>query len=125
HAVVGAPRQVLAGRVDHGEVDGHLGARVLEGLGGTRHLDAGRLDAELPEVDADVVRVDRRDELQLRVVDDGTAHGRAHASGGAEDADLDHRVTVPTGPTTASVRRPHPSTRSTTRDPSSGVPASM
>ena len=90
HAVVGAPREVLASAVDHGEVDRDLGAGVEEHVGIRCHVDAGATDTELPEVDACVVRVDRGHELELGVVDDRAADRGTHAAAGAEHADLDH-----------------------------------
>ena len=38
-----------------------------------------------------VVRVDRGDQLELGIVGDRLAHGRAHAPAGAEHPDPDHR----------------------------------
>ena len=61
-----------------------------ERVGARRDLDARAADAELPEVDTGVMRVDRGDQLELGVVDDRAADGRAHAPAGAEHADLDH-----------------------------------
>ena len=54
-------------------------------------LEVGAAHPELVEIDARVVRVDRRDELELGVVEHRPAHGRTHAPTGAEHPDPDHR----------------------------------
>ena len=50
-------------------------------------LDRPASDAELADVDADVVRVDRRDELEAGVVADGLADRHSHPAARAEHAD--------------------------------------
>ena len=77
--VVRAPDEVLAGGVDHGEVDHDLGLGVGERVEMRRDLHAGRVDTELAEVDARVQRVDRGDELELGVVEHRATDRRAHA----------------------------------------------
>ena len=134
HAVVGAPREVVAGGVDHGEVDRDLGAGVGERVGAGATSAGRAVDAELAQVDARVMRVDGGDELELGVVEHRLAHRGAHAPACAEHTDSDHAVTTGTrraseidsarDPTTASVRSPSPSTRSITRPTSSAVTAS-
>ena len=91
HAVVGAPRDVLAGGVEHGEVDRDLGAGVGQRTGMAGHLQAG-VDAVLAQVEPGVHRVDGGDELELGIGEHGAAHGGAHASGRTEHTDSDHRT---------------------------------
>ena len=80
HAVLGAPREVLARGVDHGEVDRDLARRRrASALGLRRDLDLRAVHAELTEVDARVQRVDRGDELEPGRVEHGAAHRGAHA----------------------------------------------
>ena len=86
-----ANARLLAGRLEVGEVDDDLGAGVDErgGVGGDVQVavDAGGVT----EVETGVQRVDRGDELELGVAEDGLAHGGAHAACRAEHPDLDHR----------------------------------
>jgi hypothetical protein len=42
---------------------------------------------DLAHVEADVVGIDRRHQLELRVAGDGPAHGRAHAATRPEHSD--------------------------------------
>ncbi len=94
HTVVGAPHEVLACGVDHGEVDRDLGAGVGQGNGIGGDLQARGVDADLAQVDARVQRIDRGDQLEPGIVEHRLAHGGAHAPGRAEHADSDHRLTL-------------------------------
>ena len=88
HVVLGAPREVLAGRVDHREVDRDLGARRRAARSPSADdLDLGAVHAELAEIDARVQRVDRGDELETGRVEHRLAHGRAHPSRRSEHPD--------------------------------------
>ena len=90
-AGVGQPGQVLAGRVDLGEVDGHVDPGIEHRLGAGRHLQ-GQVDADhLAQVEPGVERIDGHGQLELGVVRDGLAHRGAHASACPEDTDPDHR----------------------------------
>ena len=57
------------------------------------------MHAELIEVDAGVMRVDRRDELQVGRVEDGSTHRRSHPPAGSEDSYANHPA-APFGVTT-------------------------
>ena len=59
-------REVLAGGVDHREVDRNLRARVEQRARARRDLDLRAVHAELTEVDARVQRIDGGDELHAR-----------------------------------------------------------
>src|ERR1700722_908837 len=132
HTVVGAPREVLARGVEHGEVNRYLRVGVSHRGRLRRHLHVGALYAELAEIDAGVLRVDRGNELEARRVDHRPAHRRAHAPCGAEYSYPNHASEAYAanslsswGPTTASVRCASENTRSITRRVSSAVTASM
>ena len=90
NALLRAEPEVLARRVDHGEVDRDLGRRVDECVRTSGDLQAGAAQPELIEIDARVVRIDRGNELELGVGVHRLADGRAHATAGTEDPDADH-----------------------------------
>jgi hypothetical protein len=48
------------------------------------------VQAELTEIDTRVVRVDRRDQLELGILVHRRAHRGPHATAGTEDPDSDH-----------------------------------
>src|SRR5437660_4187539 len=137
HTVLRVPREVLLGRLQHGEVDHDLDAGVLEAVVVRRDHEAGHVEADgLTQVEAGVVGVDGGHELQVGIAHDRLAHGGAHAPGRTEDADLDQgvatvlvsaisvRAASSNGPTRATTRS-LPNTRSATRCTSSRVTASV
>ena len=140
HAVLGAPGEVVAGGVDHGEVDRDLGAGVGQRVGAARAIC--RLGASIPNwrrsmpawSGSTAATSSSSGSSQHRL-----AHRGAHAPAGAEHTDSDHRLTAiggavdrrasdaasVAGPDDApAVRAPSPSTRSITRPTSSAVTAS-
>src|SRR2546430_13074170 len=88
--MTGAPFEVLPSRVENREVDRHLGVGLAQGLWARRHLEARPVDPYLVEVDARVMRIDRGDELELGIVNDGLADMLTHSPTGPENADPDH-----------------------------------
>src|SRR5207247_704187 len=99
-AMFGTPRDVLARRVDHGEVDRDLRIRILQHarLGGD--LEMRVVHAELIQVDARVERIHRGDELEVGRVEHSPTDGRTHPPARSEDPDANHPAApfgVPTG----------------------------
>ena len=87
-AVVRAPPQVGAGRVEVGEVDRDLGAGLGQRIGIGRHDQPGHVDADrFPQVGSGLLGVDRRHQLELGIGGHGLAHGCAHAARRPEDTD--------------------------------------
>jgi hypothetical protein len=92
-----APCQVLPGGGGVGEVDGHLGAGLGEGVGTPGDAQAGAGDAELLERTSFAGRVDGGDQVHPVGAEDGVADGGPHATGGAEHSDLDHSTMSSSG----------------------------
>src|SRR5437588_142655 len=136
-AVLGAPAQVLLGRLQHGEVDHDLDASVGQALCVGRDHQARHVEADgLAQVEAGVMGIDGGDQLEVGLSDDQLAHRGAHAPRGTEAADPDQglatvlvnaisvRAASSKGPTRATTRS-LPSTRSATRCTSLRVTASV
>ena len=84
-AVGRAPGQVLAGGVEVGEVDGHLGLGPGQRLHVRRHLQAAQLGpGHAPQVDPGVQGVDGGHQQHIRIADHGPADGRPHPPAGPE-----------------------------------------
>ena len=91
HAVLRAPAQVLAAASITVKSTATSAPASSSALALRRDLDLRAVHAELIEVDAGVMRVDRGDELHVGRVEHGLAHRRAHAPAGTEHPDADHR----------------------------------
>ena len=109
HAVGGQPGQVGPGRLDLGEVHGHVHARVEQRLGSGGHRQVQVHPGDLAQIEAHVERVDHGHQLEVGIGHHRPAHLGAHPAAGAEDAHSHHgaSLVVRLGPAPAGpIRRP-------------------